>query len=378
MLTRVELEQLSSYHNPDYPVISFYLNIDKGRPDEAKVEIRLKNVLTEIEEQREQWTKAQMESVERDLERIRAFVRDQRVQGGQGVVAFACSADDFWTTYTFPRRVGNHVHLDHRPYVKPLFRILAHYEPICTVLIGKGKGRIFITQGDQIEERSDVFTAVPKRHDQGGWAQARLQRQHDEAVTHHLKTTAEQVFGLYQEMKFDKLLVAGTEELVSQFQEHLHPYLKERLVATFPLSLVASTKTIHERTRQIVDALAQQEALELVERLESESSAQNLGVVDLPGTLRAVQQGQVLTLLVTEGFAEDGKRCRGCGHLTVYAEEECPYCGGSLAPVADIVQAIADLAFDQGCAVKFLEGEAGRRLAKLGSIGALLRYRPRP
>lgn len=375
MLTRIELEQLSKYHNPDYPVTSFYLNVDKGRPDEAKVEIRLKNVLAEIEEQRQNWNKAQMESVEGDLERIRAFVREQRVRGGQGVVAFACSADDFWQAYAFPRRVGNHLHLNHQPYVKPLFRILAHYEPICTVLIGKGKGRIFVTQGDQIKERSDVSTAVPKRHEQGGWAQARLQRQHDEAVTHHLKSTAEQVFGLFQKAKFDKLLVAGTEELVSQFEAYLHPYLKDRLVATFALGMRAGVKTVHERTRQIVDELTQEEGLQLVERLESESGAQNLGVVDLPGTLRAVQQGQVLTLLVTEGFAEDGKRCRGCGHLTVYAEEECPYCGGPLAPVADIVQAIADLAFDQGCEVKFLEGEAGERL---GNIGALLRYRPRP
>ncbi len=376
MLTRIELEQLSKYHNPDYPVTSFYLNIDKGRPDEAKVEVRLKNVLAQIEEQRDRWTKAQMESVERDVERIRAFVRDQRVRGGQGVVAFACSADNFWQAYAFPRRVGNHVHLDHQPYVKPLFSILTYYEPVCTVLVGKRKARVFVTRGDQIEEPSDVLTEIPKRHDQGGWAQARLQRRHNEAVTHHLKTTADRIFDLYQRIKFDKLLVAGTEELVSQFEEYLHPYLRERLVGTFPLGMTAGTKMVHEHTRRVVDELVQKEALELVERVESESGAQGLGVVALPGTLRAVQQGQVHILLVTEGFAESGKRCRQCGHLTVREQEMCSYCGGELAPVMDIVQAVADQAFDQGCEVRFLDGQAGERLAKLGGIGALLRFRP--
>jgi peptide chain release factor subunit 1 len=375
MLTRVELEQLASYSSPDFLVTSLYLNLDKGRPDEAKVQIRLKNVLAEVENRRDQWTRAQAESVDRDLEQIRAFIRDQLVRGGQGVVVFSCSGADFWQAYTFPQRVGNHVRFDHQPYTKPLFRWLTQYEATCSILIGKEKARIFLIRGDEVTERSEIFSQVPKRHEQGGWAQARLQRRHDEAVGHHFKTTADQIFGLFQAEGFSKLLIAGPEELVSEFQNYLHPYLRERLVGTLPLSMVASAKTVRERTQAIVHEVAERENAELMDRLEEEAGAQNMGISGLAGTLQVLQKGQIQTLIVRDGFAEPGKQCTHCGHLTLHEESTCPYCGGSLVVKEDIIQELADRAFEQGCAVYFLDGAAGNRLAKLGNVGALLRFK---
>ena len=76
-----------------------------------------------------------------------------------------------------------------------------------------------------------------------------------------------------------------------------------------------------------------------------------------------------------EGFSESGKRCLQCGHYSVRAEEACFYCGGELSHVADIVQALMDMAFDQECEVRVIDGPASERLAKLGHIGALLRFK---
>jgi stalled ribosome rescue protein Dom34 len=41
----------------------------------------------------------------------------------------------------------------------------------------------------------------------------------------------------------------------------------------------------------------------------------------------------------------------------------------------DIIEELADRAFEQGCTVYILDGAAGSRLAKLGDIGALLRFK---
>jgi peptide chain release factor subunit 1 len=378
MLTRKEVEELSRYRNEEFPITSLYLNVGKGGPEEGKTVIRLKNLRAQVEEERDRWTKQQMESVEGDMEQIRAFVRDQVMRGGQSLAAFACSAADFWQTYTFPRPVGNHIYLDHEPYVKPLLRLLEQYELYCTALVGKGKARIFLLHLDEIQERSDIFGAVPGRHDQGGWAQARLQRHHDDRVMRHLKTTADQIFDLFQEEGFARLLIGGTEELVSQFQEYLHPYLRERLVATFPTGMTASAKTVQERSLAIVREIEEREEGELLEKLENEVGAHRMGVSGLGPTLRALQRGQILTLLVNEGFSAPGKRCTGCGHLTVRAQEQCPYCGGELQPMDDMVDEIIDQAFAQGCQVRFIAGSNQERLARLGDIGALLRYTMMP
>jgi peptide chain release factor subunit 1 len=378
MLTRKEVEELNCYRNEGFPITSLYLNVGKGGPEESKTTIRLKNLMAQVEGERERWTKPQMESLEGDMDRIRAFVRDQVMRGGESLAAFSCSAADFWQTYTFPRPVGNQIYLDHEPYVKPLFRLLEQYGLYCTVLVGKGKARIFLLHLDEIQERSDIFGAVPGRHDQGGWAQARLQRHHDDRVMHHLKTTADQLFDLFQEEGFTRLLIGGTDELVSQFQEYLHPYLKERLVATFPLGMTASAKRVQDQSLAIVREIEEQEEGDLLETLENEVGAHRMGVAGLGPTLRALQRGQILTLLVNEGFSAPGKRCTGCGHLTIRAEGQCPYCGGELQPTDDIVDEIMDQAFAQGGQVRFITGSNKKRLAQLDDIGALLRYTMMP
>ncbi len=375
MLSRMELEQLSRYRNPKYPVTSFFLNIDKGSPDEQKINIRLKNVLARAEAQRARWTRAQQESLDQDLERIKHFVREQSVRGGSAVAIFACSADGFWQTYTFPHRLSNAIYFNHSPYVKPLFRLLDRYKSCVTVLVGKGKTRIFLIQGDHVQEQENVQTPVPKRHEQGGWAQARLQRAHDEAVGHHLKITADQLFELYRQTEFSKLVVAGTEPVVSEFKEVLHPYLKERLVGTLALGMTAGSKTVKERTEALVHEAELREAEELVDKLENEVGSGERGVTGLRETLRAIQKGQVMTLLVNDGYTEAGKRCIQCGNLTLRAEPRCPYCGGKLEPVPDVVSEILDRAFEQDCEVKVLDGDPGDRLASVGRIGALLRFK---
>ena len=375
MLTRHEVEELGRYRSDKYPVISLYLNIDTRSPEQDRSLIRLKNLFHQVEGAREAMTTDEVESVTRDQERIRTFVREQAMQGARGVAVFASSGAGLWETYTFPNRVGQHIEIGESPYVKPLFRMLERYKPICTVLIEKGKSRIFLLYANEIEDLTDVFSPVPGRHDQGGWAQARLQRHHDERVIQHLKTTADQLFRLYQDGVFRRLLIGGTDELVTQFQEYLHPYLRDRVVATFPMEMMANVKKIQERSNQALEASERATQQVLLERLESESAAQKLGMAGLRATIRALERGQIMTLLVNDGFAEPGYRCVSCGHITLNEDDQCPYCSGELEYIDDVVAHIIDQVYEQDCDVVFVAGDSNvARLAQLGDIGALLRY----
>ena len=375
MLTRQEVEELGRYRSEKYPVISLYLNIDTRSPEQDRSLIRLKNLFHQTEGAREAMTTDEIESVTRDQERIRTFVREQAMQGARGVAVFASSGAGLWETYTFPNRVGQHIEIGESPYVKPLFRMLERYKPICTVLIEKGKSRIFLLYANEIEDLTDVFSPVPGRHDQGGWAQARLQRHHDERVIQHLKTTADQLFRLYQDGVFRRLLIGGTDELVTQFQEYLHPYLRDRVVATFPMEMMANVKKIQQQSNQALEASQRAAQQVLLERLESESAAQKLGMAGLSATIRALERGQIMTLLVNDGFAEPGYRCVSCGHIILREEDQCPYCSGELEHFDDVVAHIIDQVYEQDCDVVFVAGDSNvARLAKLGDIGVLLRY----
>lgn len=379
MLTRKEIEELGRYRSEEFPVISLYLNIDTRSPEQDRSLIRLKNLFQQLEDAKEELTTDEVGCITRDQERIRAFVREQAMRGGRGVAVFASSGAGLWETYTFPNRVGQHIEIGDAPYVKPLFRMLERYKPICTVLIGKGRSRIFLLHAGEIAEQTDVFSPVPGRHDQGGWAQARLQRHHDERVIQHLKTTADQLFRLYQDGVFRRLLIGGTEELVTQFQEYLHPYLRDDVVAAFPMEMMANIKKIQEQSIRSLEASEQAAQQSLLGRLESEFAAQKLGVAGLAATIRALERGQIMTLLVNDGFAEPGFQCVSCGHIILREEDQCPYCSGELMYMDDVVAHIIDQTYEQESDVVFVAGDANvARLAKLGDVGALLRYQLQP
>ncbi len=383
MISRTEIEQLAGYQDSAAPLVSFYMDIDKGRPDENKWSIRLKNLLGGLEADRSGWSDAEWESVASDMERIRAFVRDQRVAGGRGVAVFASSAANIWQTYTFPNRVGNYARVDHSAYVRPLVRMLDRYKPQCVVLVSQDQGRVFFLQGDTgetIEERGDLVSDVPRRHDQGGWSQANLQRRRSDAVHQHLKETADMVFTIFQQTPFEHLLVGGTEPVVNEFQTCLHPYLRARLVATFSAPISASPKTVQERTRPILRALDTQQQVGLVERVEAEVGQRDMGVAGLADTLAALRQGQVLTLILAEDFVAPGRRCVDCGALAVSVDgSECADCGGRLTAVADIVSDMVEQALEQDSEVRVIAAPAAMpRLQTLGNVGALLRFAVRP
>lgn len=372
MLDREELKDLASHRDDENLIISFYHPLEKGEPTEEGDIIRLKNLINEAQAARGDWTSAQVKSVSGDLARIERLVMEERVMSKGGLAVFACSATDLWRVYRLPDQVGPSLVVDHATRMRPLIQLLNRHKLYCAVLVGKGRARVFLLDPAKVEERSDIFGVVPGRHDQGGWAQARYQRYHDDRVMRHLKDTADQTFSLLQNEDFQRLFVAGTEELVSEFVEHLHPYLKDRLAGTFPMEMVASPKEVQEQTLLVVSELRESYDTDAIEKLRGEVHTGNLGAAGLEDTLHTLQKGQVLMLLVNEDFSPSGLRCRSCGSLSLV--DPCPFCGAATEPLEDIVESIVSQAFIQNCDIRFITGANKARLGELGNIGALLRF----
>ncbi len=367
------LKYLTNLRSEKHLLVSLYLPLEKGELGEAKLPIRLKNLISEALEAKEDWTPEQIHSVEEDLSRIERLVAEERVLGSKSVVAFASSPLGLWEVFRPPVGVEKSLAIDHAPRVAPLIALAGQLERYCTVLIDKSRARIFFLDLGGAEERYDIYGAVPGRHDQGGWAQARYQRHHDDRVMHHLKHTADELLRLHHEEGFQRLLVAGREELASQFTDYLHPYLKKCLVATLPLEMTASPKEVQEQTLAVVEDLNKREEASLIQKLRGEALSGNLGVIGLEDTLHAWQAGQVLTLLINEDFHAPGRQCPRCGSLTVL-EGPCPYCGQTLEPLWDVVEELIKRAFLGNTEIKFIAGENREALAEMGKIGALLRF----
>lgn len=372
MFDRQELRELASYRDEENLICSFYYPMEKGEPAEQGSLIRLKNMVTEAMNNQDDWTTSQTKSVSDDLERVQNLVAEELVSSSGGLAVFACSAAGLWKVFHLPDKVKPLLALDHTTHLKQLIRSLARYQRYCTILIGKGRSRVFLVDTDGVEEPFDVFTDVPGRHDEGGWAQARYQRHHDDRVMHHLKETGEEILTLLKDEEFDGLFVCGTDDVVSEFVEYLHPYLKERLIGSCAMEMTSSAAEVRQSILSAAGELLRARHADAVEKLRAEVHSGNLGAAGLEDTIHALQKGQVLSLLVTEDFSAPGHRCTSCGQLSLISP--CPFCGGETEPVQDIAEEMVKLSFLQNSETIFAGGRSGEVLAELGHIGALLRY----
>jgi peptide chain release factor subunit 1 len=367
-----ELRELARYGDESNLVCSCYYPLEKGESGGEGALIRLKNLISGALASREDWTGSQYKSVSEDLARIEDLLAEELVLSSGGLAVFAASAAGLWKVFHLPVACGPMLVVDRTTRMRPMIEFLDRYRRYCTVLVGKGKARIFLLDPGEVEERSEVLGVVPGRHDQGGWAQARLQRHHDDRVMHHLKGTADEVFSLFKKEAFQQLFVAGTDELVTEFVEYLHPYVKGRLAGTFAMEMISSAAEVHEQTLSAGRDLIQSDEAEAIDSLRAEVHTGNLGAAGLEDTIHALQKGQVRRLLVNEDFEAPGHLCRSCGQLSVHTP--CPFCGGETEPLDDIVESVVTEAFLGNCQTTFVGEANGQGLSELGGIGALLRF----
>lgn len=374
MLDRQKLLELSQYRNQERPVISLYLTVDRSAPEDKHL-IVLKNLSTEAEEQRGNLPGDVWREVREDFERIGAWVRDHDVRSGEGVALFACG-EELWETVIVPYELPTRLSLSDRPQLRPLYRFLQRFERYLVILSDARDARVFEVTPAETREVLQVEGDTPGRHDQGGWSQARFQRHQDKMVEVHLENAANTAFRLFQMRGFDGVVLMGTEERTSSLIEHLHPYLRQRVLARVPMDMEATSDEIGEQALQIARERRRSLQRERLDEWEGNLKSDNgLGVAGLADTLRAAQQGQLMVLIMRADLHAEGGKCQQCGALTDQADGTCDYCGGEIRRFEDVTEPLTTAAIDQGAELIFLAADGeGHRLDPYGGVGAILRY----
>ncbi len=372
-LDRMFLRKLAEWQPDGVPVTSVYLGVDgRSMPRKQDYELRLEDLLRRVREQAGTLSQRARRSVECDAGRIRDFVRGAFVRAGnRGLAMFSANGAGLWETVAVPRPVPNRAVVAPHPDLAPLEGLLEAHESFCTVLVDSAKARIFLAALGRIEERTDLDEEAVRRHDQGGWAQARLQRHADDLRRKHLRRTAEAVFRLSRRRPFDHLVLGGPDEVAVEFEQDLHDYLRRKVRARVTLPVTATTDEVLRRTLALEEKMLEERQRRVVDRLSAGRGAGHGAVSGLIGTLAALSDGRAETLVVADGFAEPGVECPECGWLAEWGET-CRSCGSATRRVADVVEAAVARAFRSGCGVEIVTGEGA--LDRHGRIGATLRF----
>ncbi len=199
-------------------------------------------------------------------------------------------------------------------------------------------GRGFKVFMGAIEESGRVEgQGGPPRHDQGGVSQSHFQHHHDLHVLWHLKRVAGRLAALFRSRPFDRLILAGPEDVISELRPLLPDPLARRVVATVPLETYANEREVLEKTLQIEARVEREVEERLLQELFETGSRREGRPAAWSPTLEALWLGEVWTLVVADGAGGVGSECSNCGRLEPGAVSDlCRACGSPMRPVHDV------------------------------------------
>ena len=366
------LRKLAGWDPGGVPITSLYLTVDGRRfPRRSDYEVRLDELLRRARAQGEAMGRDAARSVGCDVGAMSEFVRDEFGRRDvRGLAMFSAHAAGLWEVVPVPRPLRDRALVAPQADLLPLEAVLETYRPTCCALVDYAKARLFLVELGRIEEIPGPLDDVPNRHEQGGWAQMRMQRHVDDHRAKHLKRVADALFDLQRWRPFEHLVLAGPAEAHRDLEADLHDYLRRRVRGNASIPMTATSADVLARVLEIDEAAERERERVAVERVKRAAGADDHGVAGLDATLEALAAGRVGELVVSLDLSVPGSACGTCGRLAA-GVGSCPACGGDSRPVPDVVEAAVAAALRGGARVETVLGEG---LDGLGGIGALLRF----
>ena len=365
MLSENDLRELLDFQSSE-PVLSIYLSTDPsvGNADTHKRQLR--SLMKEI-------------NLTDDVEVIQRFFDHEYNWSGRGVAVFSCSPKNYFRAFPIAVPVRNLIHISDRPNVKPLAALMDNYGGYGVVLVDKQGARLFHFHMGELHEQEGVLGESVRRtkHGEGGSTmpgrrgETTTTRTTDEVIDRNMKDTVDFAIHFFETNHIRRVLVGGTEENVKQFCHLLPKSWHSLVMGTFPMSMTASLNEVRNRALELGMHAENEREKRLVARVIDNAAKGSGGVIGLENTLKALNEGRIQTLVVSDGFRKNAYRCKGTGWITTTPEAECTG-EDDVETIYDVVDFAINQVMRSGGEVDVVMDSDN--LQKHGSIGAILRY----
>lgn len=307
-------------------------------------------------------------------ERIVSWCDREFDESNRGVVIYAEVDGDWFEALQFPVPVQNRMVVSDRPVIGPLAQVLTSYEHYGVVLLDREHVRILSvylgTLLDELEFRGDPLP-VPSNVKAGGYSQMRFQRRKREEMKHFFKDFATEVEKFVHRFQPASLVLLGTEENVARFREYLAHDVQGLIVHTGPMPVDEAAPEVLARLDPHLRAEAERHDRELLDQVRDRAAHDYLATAGVQGTLTALQEGKVDTLVLPRDAQVQGVRCTQCGFVFVRDVSRCPYDGSEQMEQVDVMEEMVRLAQAQEAEIQFADANA---IADLRGAAALLRF----
>jgi peptide subunit release factor 1 (eRF1) len=376
-----QLDRLARFEPVPYPVVSLYLNTqanNRGR-DQFQTFVR-----QEFKARSRTYPQGSpdRDSLDKDLERITTYLENELQPSANGVAVFACDAAGLFETVQLTAPIDHHwLYIGDTPHLYPLARLESRYPRYAAVIADTNTARIMVFATGELKSQREVKSDKTRRSAQGGWSQARFQRNIANFHQQHVKEVIEALERIVLQEDIKQIVTAGDEVIIPLLRAEMPKHLAEKVVDHLKLDAKAPLDDVLAATVEAMGRLTQRTDREKVEAAIGGYRSGNLGVAGPEPTLEALIKGQVDELLLAanvDSLKNVSARTAAMANDSTLMEPAVDTAAGGEAARADpqIVRLADELvtrAKQTGAKVTFIED--AELLQPHGGVAALLRYR---
>jgi peptide chain release factor subunit 1 len=379
MMTRDEIRELAAFQADETKgacALSFYFQPD---PAQDRSHRREAIVAKDIVKQALKSTAATGKngSLHADLDRVLDLATNLR-GNARGRAVFACSAQNFWREYELPPHLGaTQIYLQPQFQLKPLAALLGAQPALCVAMVDRQRARFFDLRLDHLHENGAIVHMLSRSassYGYNGYEAGHAERRVSEEALQHFKAVSERLRADLERGAWERLIVGCHDVSWPEFESHLHPYVKQRLIGRFSADVASvSNEEIRDHAGALLNQWITQRASTKVSEALEFAKGNGRGVAGLRRVLQALETGEVQTIFLTENYSARAIECPHCGHLDAHLVASCVACGRRTHELTDVCDAIIPIAIRRNIELFYLKEHDG--LDRAGNIAALLRFR---
>jgi peptide chain release factor subunit 1 len=370
------LRELASFRSTSGCAISVYLGLDPSTAPTARdADTRFHALLAEAGKatapNRGGLTHDQKVELERDFERMRRWFDEEfSREGTRGLALFAAGGDGFWRPLQLGEPVKDSATINRAFQLAPLAPLLGRGDGVLVAVVGRERGDVYRLRRGELVPEADHTEDAPRRHDQGGWSQARFQRHIDTLAAEHMSTVAEELDRRVRNGGVDAVVIVCAEEKRSQFAELLSQETKAILAGWATAEAHAGPPELAEAVRPALDGWQARREQEALERWQEEAGKEGRAASGWAATLEAASDARVEVLLFNDGATRAAYGCPACGRASTDAGA-CPLDGTELEPADGLDLAVHQTLTHGGTLLAVRHHDD---LGPVEGISALLRF----
>jgi peptide chain release factor subunit 1 len=369
------LRQLAAFRAEKGCAISLFIDLDpRVSPTPGDARTRVNSLLDEGEKKTNgaKQTHEQRQGLKADFERIRRFFSEEfQRDGTRGYAVFCAGLDNLWETVALSEGVPDEVKVSQELYLAPLVPLVGRGEGAVVAFVSREQGRLYRLRAGRLDEVADLFEEQPRRHDQGGWSQARMQRHVDELAKDHLRDVAGELEVQLRRLRYPRVVVVCPEELKSEFKDALAADARNAIIGWTTAESHASPVDLLRAALPVVEEWRERQEIEAVERWREEAGRNGRASSGWEKTLEAASDARVDCLLFQEGVEQAAYVCPECGRVSL-SGGRCPLDGTEMEKRDEGLDLAVHRVLAHGGQVLALRHR--RDLEPVGGIGAILRF----